>query len=93
MMMTVLLNAHKAPEQSFKRCISLMKLVERYNAKRVEKSCEIAFSYTPGPNIMIISGILKNNQDKPVKKNVRQTVNGKHALTRRTARVKGCELK
>jgi len=51
----------KEPEQGFKSCVSLQKLVEKYGPEKVESVCENIFKYTSYPTIRLISTSLKNN--------------------------------
>ena len=55
---------HKAEQQGYKSCASLMKLADRYGTERLENACAKALSYTPSPSLKNISTILKNGQDK-----------------------------
>lgn len=51
----------KEPEQGFKSCVSLQKLVEKYGAQKVESVCVSVIKYTSYPTIRLISTSLKNN--------------------------------
>ena len=59
-----ILSAHKVEKQSYRSCISLMKLADKYSLVRFEEACGRALSYTPRPSFKAIQTILKTGQDK-----------------------------
>jgi transposase len=59
-----LLNSRKVPEQSYKSCMALLKLSDKYTANRLELACSMALSYTPHPSFKSVEAILKSGQDK-----------------------------
>lgn len=61
----VFLTTHKVEQQSYKACMALLKLSEKYSPERLENACAKALSYTPRPNYKSISVILSSGQDKP----------------------------
>lgn len=56
------LSSGKAPEQGYKSCVSLTKLVERYGKTRLENACEQILSYSSSPSIRNIVTLLKNSK-------------------------------
>ena len=61
------LTAGKAPEQGYKKCVSLTKLDERYGRERLENVCGQILVYSSAPAVRNISSLLKDGQDRPVK--------------------------
>jgi transposase len=59
-----LLNSRKVPEQSYKACMALLKLSDKYSVARLESACAIALSYTPRPSFKGVEAVLKSGQDK-----------------------------
>lgn len=49
----------KVPEQGYKSCVSLMKLMERYSADRLEGACECILAYSSSSSVRNIASILK----------------------------------
>lgn len=59
-----LLNTYKIEEQAFKGCLSLLKLVDKYSAERLENACQVALLHIPNPRYNNIRLILEAGQDK-----------------------------
>lgn len=75
----------KAPEQGYKSCASLMKLMERYGASRLESACERILSYSSTPSVRNIASILKNGQDRVAAKKEEPTASNSYGITRGAA--------
>ena len=77
------LHMHKVEQQGYKPCDSPLKLADRYSIKRLDKACEKALGYTPGPSLKNISTILKNGQDKvPTSKTCQPESGNTYGITR-----------
>lgn len=59
-----ILSSHRVEQQSYKSCMALLKLADKYSITRVEAACKKAVSYTPSPSFKSIQTILKTGQDK-----------------------------
>ncbi len=75
----------KVEQQSYRSCMGLLKLADRYSVDRLEAACAKALTYTATPSYKSIKNILAAGQDqkKPegfVKET--DTSSNKHALTR-----------
>ena len=79
------LTSGKAPEQGYKSCISLMKLVERYGASRLESTCKRILSYSSLPSARNIASMLKNGQDKIAARKEEPADSKSDGITRGTA--------
>jgi transposase len=62
----VFLATNKVEQQSYKACMALLKLSDKYTPERLETACAKALSYTPRPNYKGISAILSSGQDIPI---------------------------
>jgi transposase len=62
-----ILASHKVEQQSYKGCMALLKLADKYAVNRLEAACERALSYTPSPSYKSIQTILKTGLDKAIK--------------------------
>ena len=62
------LTAHAMEQQSYKSCMALLKLADKYSALRLEAACRKALSFTPTPSLKSIQSILKSGQDKLLEK-------------------------
>jgi transposase len=59
-----LLASRTVEQQSYKSCIGLLKLADKYSVSRLEASCRKALSYTASPSLKIVQTILKTGSDK-----------------------------
>lgn len=83
------LTMHKVEQQGYKPCASLMRLADRYSTERLEKACERALSYTPSPNLKLITTILKNGQDRVENHLPDTSTNQPRGITRGVSYFKG----
>jgi len=78
-----LLSGRKIPEQSYKACMALLKLSDKYSSLRLEAACAKALFYTPHPSFKNVEAILKSGQDKlPDRKNEAPQNTENRGLTR-----------
>ena len=61
-----ILTGHRVEQQSYKACMGVLKLADRYSLVRVEAACARALGYTPNPGFKHVSTILKSGQDRAV---------------------------
>ena len=59
-----ILSSHKVEQQSYRSCMALLKLADKYSVTRLESACGKALSYTPRPGYQNIKTILTTGQDK-----------------------------
>ena len=59
-----ILAGYKVEQQGYKACMGLLKLADKYSAKRLENACEKALTYTPRPSLKNVQTILSSGQDK-----------------------------
>ena len=59
-----LLASRQIEQQSYKACIGLLKLADKYSITRLEAACKRALTYTPNPSLKGIQAILKSSSDK-----------------------------
>lgn len=80
-----LLTSGKVEQQSYRSCMGLLKLADRYSVDRLESACQKALLYTATPSYKSIKNILAAGQDKsgavPTVSSSNTTQN-KHAITR-----------
>ena len=79
------LTSGAAPEQGYKACASLMRLSERYGAKRLETACGRLLTYSSAPSLRNLSSMLKNGQDKAPAPEQAPVDNVSHGFTRGAA--------
>jgi transposase len=58
------LTAKRVEQQSYKSCMGLLKLADKYSVERLEAACEKALTYTATPSYKSIKNILTTGQDK-----------------------------
>ena len=80
-----ILASQRGEQQSYRSCMGLLKLADKYSVRRLEAACHKALSYTATPSYRSIKNILVAGQDKidqePQASDTVSTQN-KHALTR-----------
>ncbi len=59
-----ILASGRVEQQSYKSCMGLLKLVDKYSVSRLEAACEKALSYTASPSYKSIKNILTAGKDK-----------------------------
>jgi len=59
-----ILNAYKVEQQSYRSCMGLLKLADKYSVNRLEAACKKALSFTPNPSLKSVKTILSTGQDK-----------------------------
>jgi transposase len=59
-----ILASRKIEQQSYRACMALLKLNDKYSAPRLETACKRALTYTPSPSFKSIQTILATGQDK-----------------------------
>jgi transposase len=59
-----ILNSRKVEQQTYRSCMALLKLSDKYNAPRLEAACKRALSYTPSPGFKSVQTILATCQDE-----------------------------
>ena len=80
----VMLSSHKVEQQSYRSCMALLKLADKYSVIRLEAACGRALSYTPRPGYQNIKTILTTGQDRVVPEVVHPSTDSvaSHGFTR-----------
>jgi len=60
----VILSSRAIEQQSYRSCIGLLKLGDKYSITRLEEACKKALSYSPKPSLKNVQTILKTGQDR-----------------------------
>ena len=81
-----LLASKRVEQQSYRSCMGLLKLADKYSVDRLEAACEKALTYTASPSYKSIKNILAAGQDRQVSSDAAHTVTtttqNNHAITR-----------
>lgn len=79
-----ILKSQKVEQQSYRGYMGLLKLTDKYSAKRLETACALALSYTAAPSYKSIKDILAAGKDKQEADNDKKAVTeaNSFALTR-----------
>lgn len=80
-----LLTSQRVEQQSYRSCMGLLKLADKYSVDRLEAACQKALIYTASPSYKSIKNILATGQDKTeinLSKDTNMNTQNKHALTR-----------
>ncbi len=60
-----ILTSRRVEQQTYRSCMGLLKMADKYSARRLEAACEKALSYTATPSYKSIKNILVTGKDKP----------------------------
>lgn len=76
-----ILSSGRIEQQSYRSCMALLKMPEKYSAEKLEAACARALTYTDSPSYKSIKNILAAGSDKaePVEPEVTQN---QHGITR-----------
>ena len=77
-----ILSSRRVEQQSYRSCMGLLKLAEKYSARRLEAACELALRYTASPSYKSIKNILVAGKDKPEAGPSNDSASNAYALTR-----------
>lgn len=53
-----ILASRKVEQQSYRSCLGLLKLADKYSVDRLEDACNKALSYTPSPSLKSVRAIV-----------------------------------
>lgn len=80
------IHRYKVEEQSYKGCMSILKLADKYTAQRLENACTIALEHIPTPTYKNIRLILEAGQDELKTSNIEEDeTTDDHAIVRGAA--------
>jgi len=83
-----ILTSARVEQQSYRSCMGLLKLADKYSVDRLESACKKALSYTTNPscnsikNILAAKGDMVNEEGYAKAKTALATTRNKHALIR-----------
>jgi transposase len=77
-----ILTSKRVEQQTYKGCMGLLKLADKYSVKRLEAACEKALSYTATPSYKSIKNILTAGQDKSISEEQPESTQNKYGITR-----------
>ena len=76
------IHRYSVEEQSYKGCISILKLSDKYTAVRLENACKLALAHIPNPTYKNIRLILEAGQDEAEQPLRDQDESEEHAIIR-----------
>ena len=79
------IHRYSVEEQSYKGCISILKLSDKYTAARLENACKLALAHIPNPTYKNIRLILEAGQDEVEQPLKDPNESEEHALVRGSA--------
>ena len=77
-----ILTSQRIEQQSYRSCMGLLKLADKYSATRLEAACQRALSYTASPSYKSIRNILAAGQEKTDTESQNASTQNRHAITR-----------
>lgn len=78
-----ILKSGRVEQQTYRSCMGLLKLTDKYSAEQLEAACEKALSYTSAPSYKSIKNILVTSKDKPIaEKTSSEAAESQYGITR-----------
>ena len=80
-----ILTSQRVEQQSYRSCMGVLKMAERYSPDRLEAACKRALSFTASPSYKSIKNILAAGQEKSgqaATQNESASAANPHAITR-----------
>lgn len=78
-----ILTSQRVEQQSYRSCMGLLKMADKYSSERLENACRKALGFTATPSYKSIKNILAVGQDKPDEDSGIETpASNPHAITR-----------
>ncbi len=80
-----ILNSKRVEQQTYRSCMGLLKLADKYSVDRLEAACKMALTFTASPSYKSIKNILDTGSDKlknELSKSESKSTHTSHALTR-----------
>lgn len=78
-----MLTSKRVEQQTYKSCMGLLKLADKYSVESLETACKKALSYTATPGYKSIKNILSTGQDKsPSNTDKPETTHNNYGITR-----------
>lgn len=80
-----ILRSKRVEQQSYRACMGLLKMADKYSPTRLEEACRTALSYTQSPSYKSVSNILATSKDNPSQsegKNADTPKNNVNGITR-----------
>ena len=77
-----ILTSQRIEQQSYRSCMGLLRLADKYSATRLEAACQKALSYTASPSYKSIRNILAAGQEKNDTEPQNSLTQNRHAITR-----------
>ena len=77
-----ILTSQRVEQQSYRSCMGLLKLSDKYSPARLENACTLALSYTASPSYKNVKDILAAGRDKALADKKENAEPNPYALTR-----------
>ena len=77
-----ILISHRVEQQSYRSCMGLLKLTDKYSPTRLENACSLALRYTAAPSYKNVKDILAAGRDKTLAEEKEAAEPNPYALTR-----------
>ena len=88
-----ILISKRVEQQSYRSCMGLLKLGEKYSINSLEAACKKALTYTASPSYKSIKNILSTREDKSAwEKTSQETTHNQHGITRGASYYGGKDL-
>lgn len=69
-------------QQSYRSCMGLLKLAEKYSKEKLETACKKALSYSSSPSYTSIKNLLVTLKDNEIQPDVPERKSSQYGITR-----------
>ena len=77
-----ILSSGRVEQQSYRSCMGLIKLAEKYSPELLEEACQKALAYSHSPSYKSIKNLLVTMKEKPVFESLEDQKANQHGITR-----------
>jgi hypothetical protein len=77
-----MLTSGRVEQQSYRSCMGLLKLAEKYSPELLEDACKKALAYSNSPSYKSIKNLLVAMKDNPIVEPQEDQKNSQHGITR-----------
>ena len=77
-----ILTSGRVEQQSYRSCMGLLKLAEKYSPVKLEAACKKALGYSSSPSYKSIKNLLLTMQDEPIQEAVTEEKHKTYGITR-----------
>lgn len=82
MAVDAILTSKRVEQQTYKSCMGLLKLADKYSEQQIEAACQKALDFTASPSYKSIKNILVTGLKEKPKQQTKKPITNKYGITR-----------